>query len=85
MSKERHEQTVTKGMEMLEALGYELERTRGNFELWSSRPNEEITFNVYGGEQVAKVQTHADKYGPLNCKAEVYEAMLVRMRERAES
>jgi len=73
------------GCEMLEALGFSMKRVRGNYELWSRRANEEITFNVYDGEQVAKVQTHADKRGPLNCKAEVYEAMLARMRERAEA
>lgn len=76
------------GKEMLEDLGFRLEKTRGSYELWSQgtyRPNTEITFNVAGGRQVAKVQRHADKLLPVNGTTKVYEAMIARMRERDEA
>lgn len=57
--------------------------SHGCFESWFHNDRcIEMTFNVYDGRQVAKVQTVTSHRGPINCDVDTYEAMVARMRER---
>lgn len=66
----------------LAALGYKLERKKGKYEEWWGKGLVKITFNVYDGEQVAKIETFSSHAGSINSTKEVYEAMIHRMGER---
>lgn len=66
----------------LAALGYKLKRINGKYEEWQGKGLVKITFNVYDGEQVAKIETFSSHAGSINSRKEVYKAMIHRMEER---